>query len=70
MEDSLGKRGRPTIKCWRCKEYHMYKDFLHIEDKIQTLHNIQEDTIMEDMGGNIPRTYATMEDRQENTNTI
>jgi hypothetical protein len=28
-EDSLGKRGRPPIQCWGCKEDHLYKDFSH-----------------------------------------
>jgi hypothetical protein len=35
-EESLGKRGRPPIKCWGCKEDHMYKDFPHREDKMKT----------------------------------
>jgi hypothetical protein len=42
----------------------MYKDFPHGEDKMSTLHNIQEDTTIEDMGKNIPRIYATLEDQQ------
>jgi hypothetical protein len=28
-EYSLGKRGRPPIQCWGCKEDHLYKDFPH-----------------------------------------
>jgi len=28
-ELSLGKRGIPPIRCWDCKEDHMYKDFPH-----------------------------------------
>jgi len=31
--------------------------------KMNTIENIQEDTIVEDMGRIIPRTYATLEDR-------
>ena len=56
--------GRPPINCWRCKEDHMYKDCPHREDKMKTIHNIQEATIVEDMGRSIPRIYATLEDRQ------
>jgi hypothetical protein len=59
-EDSLGKRGRPPIQCWGCKEDHMYKDFPHRKDKVKTVHNIQEATIVEDMG----RIYAALDDRQ------
>jgi hypothetical protein len=59
-EDSLGKRGRPPIQCWGCKEDHLYKDFPHKKDKVNTMHNIQEATTVEDMG----RIYAALEDRQ------
>jgi hypothetical protein len=64
MEDSLGKRGRLPIKCWGCKEGHMYKDFPHREDEMRTLHNILEAATMEDTGKNIPRMYASLEDQQ------
>jgi hypothetical protein len=46
-----------------CKEDNMYKDFHHIEYTMRKLHNIKEDTIVEDMGRNIPRIYATLEDQ-------
>jgi hypothetical protein len=45
-----------------CKEYHMYKDFPHKEDKMKIMHNIQEATIVEDMGRIISRIYASLED--------
>jgi hypothetical protein len=32
---------------------------------MKTLHNIQEYTLVEDMGRNIPRIYASLQDRQE-----
>jgi hypothetical protein len=57
------KGGIPPIKCWGCKEDHMYKYFPHKEDKMLTLHNIQESTTIEGMGKNIPRIYASLEDR-------
>jgi hypothetical protein len=63
-EDSLGKRGRPPIKCWGCKEDHMYKDCPRREEKMRTLHNIQEATTIEDMERNIQRIYAALEDRK------
>jgi hypothetical protein len=59
-EDSLGKRGRPPIQCYRCKENHLYKDFPHRGDKAKTMHNIQEATTIEDMAN----IYAALEDRQ------
>jgi hypothetical protein len=39
-EDSLGKRGRPPIQCWGCKEDHLYKDFPHRKERVKTMHNI------------------------------
>jgi hypothetical protein len=57
-EDSLGKRGRPPIQCWGCKEYHLYKDFPHIKDRVKTVHNIQEATTVKDMG----RIYVDLND--------
>jgi hypothetical protein len=39
-EESLGKRGRPPIQCSECKD-HLYKDFPHRKDKVNTIHNIQ-----------------------------
>jgi hypothetical protein len=38
----------------------MYNDFPHKKDKVNSVHNIQEDKIVEDMG----RIYATLDDRQ------
>jgi len=43
----------------------VYKDFPQIEDKTKTMHNIQEDITVQDMGRSIPRIYATLDDRQE-----
>jgi hypothetical protein len=54
-EDSLGKRGRPPIQCWGCKEDHMHNDCPHRKDKAKTMHNIQEATTVGDMG----RIYAS-----------
>jgi hypothetical protein len=59
-EYSLGKRGRPPIQCWGCKEDHLYKDCPHKKDIVKTVHNIQEDTIVKYMG----RIYAALNDRQ------
>jgi hypothetical protein len=60
-EDSLGKRGRPPIQCWGCKEDRMYKDCPHRKDGVKTMHNLQEDTTVKDM----ERIYAALNDQQE-----
>jgi hypothetical protein len=59
-EDSLGKRGRPPIQCWGCKVDHLYKYFPHRKDRVKTMHNVQEATIVEDMG----RIYASLDDQR------
>jgi hypothetical protein len=59
-EDSLGKRGRPPIQCWGCKEDHLYKDWPDGKDRVRIVHNIQEATTIEDMG----RIYSYLNDRQ------
>jgi hypothetical protein len=60
-EDSLGKMGRPPIQCWGCKEDRLYKDCPHRKDRVKTVHNIQESTIVKDMR----IIYATLNDRKE-----
>jgi hypothetical protein len=59
-EDSFEKRGRPPIQCWGCKEYHLYKDCPHRKDRVKTVHNIQEATIVKYMG----RIYVALDDQQ------
>jgi hypothetical protein len=38
----------------------MYKDFPQRKDRVKTVHNVQEDTTVEDMG----IIYASLDDRQ------
>ena len=40
----------------------MYKYLSDKEDKMETLHNIQEATTVEDIAINIPRLYVALED--------
>jgi hypothetical protein len=56
----LGKRGRPPIQCWGCKEDHLYKDFPDRKDRVRNVHNIQEATTVKDMG----IIYAALDDQQ------
>jgi hypothetical protein len=59
-EDSLGRRGRPPIQCWGCKQGYLYKYFPHRKDRVKNVQNIQEAKTLEDMG----RIYAALDDRQ------
>jgi hypothetical protein len=65
MKDSLGKRPRQQpIKCFGCEGDHMYKDCPRHGDKIRIVHNIKKEETIEDVGGSMPRIYATLENRQ------
>jgi hypothetical protein len=58
---SFGKRARQQhVQCWGCQRNHLHRDYPHKGERIRTVHNIQEAGIMEDMGGNMPRIYASL----------
>ena len=60
-----GQRPRqPPIQCWGCKGDHMYKNCPHRSDKVRVVHNVKQAETMEDMGINVPRIYATMDNNK------
>jgi hypothetical protein len=64
--DSFGKRPRKQpVQCWGCEGNHLYRDFPHKGERMRIVHNIQEDEIVEYMGGNMPRIYAALDNKQE-----
>jgi hypothetical protein len=66
MIEIVGQRPRkPPIQCWGCKEYHMFRDCPHRGEKVRIVHNVQQDETMEDMGRNVPRIYAALDNKQE-----
>jgi hypothetical protein len=42
----------------------MYKDCLHRGENMITFHNVQQTEIVEDMGINVPRIYASLDNKQ------
>jgi hypothetical protein len=65
MTEKLGKIPRkPPIQCWGCGGDHMYRDSPHIGEKVRIVHNVQQVDTMEDMGRNVPRIYATLDNKQ------
>jgi hypothetical protein len=52
------------MQCWGCEGNHLYRDFPHKGERMRTIHNIQEAETMEDMGGNMPRIYAALDNKQ------
>jgi hypothetical protein len=60
-----GQRPRqPPIQCCGCKEDHMFRDCPHRGEKGRTVHNVQQAEIVEDMGRNVPRIYAALDNKQ------
>jgi hypothetical protein len=65
MVEVGGKRLRKIpIQCWGCKGDHKYRDCPHKSDKVRAVHNVQQTKKVEDMGKNVPRIYATLENKQ------
>jgi hypothetical protein len=66
MTETVGQRPRQQpIQCWSCGGYHMYRDCPHNGEKVRTVHNIQQVDTMEDMGRNVPRIYAALNNKQD-----
>jgi hypothetical protein len=55
---------QPPIKCWGCGGDHMYRDCPHIGEKVRIVHNLQQADIVEDMGRNVTRIYASLDNKQ------
>jgi hypothetical protein len=65
MIEAGGQRPRkPPIQCWGCKGHHMFKDCPHKGEKVRIVHNVQQDEIVENMGKNVPRIYADLDNKQ------
>jgi hypothetical protein len=65
MIESMGQRPRKQpMKCWGCNGDHMYWYFPHRAKKVRVVDNVQQDETIEDMGRNVPRIYATLDNKQ------
>jgi hypothetical protein len=66
MIEAGSQRPRQTpIQCWGCKGNHMYRDCPHRGEKGRTVHNVQQAETMEEMGRNVPRIYAALDNKKE-----
>jgi hypothetical protein len=62
---SFGKRTRKQpLQCCICEGKHLYTDFHHKGERMRILQNIQEDKIVEDIGGSMPRIYESLDNKQ------
>jgi hypothetical protein len=43
----------------------MYRDFPHRGEKVRIVHNVQQVDTVEDMGRNVPRIYAALDNKQD-----
>ena len=60
MTKSIGKGTRRQVKCWGCEGNHMYKEKPERGDRMKNMHNLQEASIVEDVGMNISRMYVVL----------
>jgi hypothetical protein len=42
----------------------MYRDCLHMSERVRFVHNAQQAEIVEDMGKSVPKIYAALENKQ------
>jgi hypothetical protein len=61
-----GQRPRKTpIQCWGCKGDHKCRYCPHRSEKVRVVHNVQQDEIVEEMGRNVPRIYAALDNKKD-----
>jgi hypothetical protein len=65
MIEKGGQRPRqPPIQFLGCKGDHMFRDCLHRGENVRPIHNVQQDEIVKDMGINVPRIYASLDNKK------
>jgi hypothetical protein len=65
MTEKVGQRPRkPPIQCWDFGGDHMYRDCPHTGEKVRNVHSVQQVDTVEDMGRNVPRIYAALDNKQ------
>jgi hypothetical protein len=64
MSEKMGQNPwKQSIQCWNCGGDHMRRDCPQRGDKVMTAHSVQQDMTVEDMGGNVPKIYATLDNK-------
>jgi len=64
MAETARKNLRHPIKCWGCGEEHFFRDCPRKGNKGETIHNLQEATMVEDVGKSIPPIYVALDNKQ------
>jgi hypothetical protein len=52
------------MQCWGCKGDHRFRYCPHKGGKGRVVYNVQRANIVEDMGRNVPRIYATLDSKK------
>jgi hypothetical protein len=55
---------QPPMQCWGCKGDHRFRDCPHRGEKGRAFHNAQRAETIDDMGRNVPRIYAALDNKQ------
>jgi hypothetical protein len=63
-EERPQRQRQAPIQCWGCQGNHKYRDCPHKNGKARTVHNVQQDETVEDMGSRMPRIYAALDNKQ------
>jgi hypothetical protein len=63
-EEGAQRQRLTPIQCWGCQGNHKYRDCPHKNGKARTVHNVQQDETVEDMGSRMSRIYATLDNKQ------
>jgi hypothetical protein len=62
MTETMGQRhGKQPVQCWGCGGDHMYRYFPQRGEKVMIANNVQQVVTVEDMGINVPRIYAALD---------
>jgi hypothetical protein len=65
MIETVGKNPwKQPVQCCSCGGDHMHKYFPQRGSKVRTLHSVQQVVTFEDMGRNVPRIYATLDNKK------
>ena len=65
IDTGIQRPRHPPMQCWGYKGDHRFRDCPHRGEKVRIVHNVQQDETMEDMGRNVPRIYAALDNNKE-----
>jgi hypothetical protein len=63
-EEGAQRQRLTPIQCWGCQGNHKYIDCPHKNGKARTIHIVQQDEIVEDMGSRLSRIYASLDNKK------